>query len=86
MAMLINPRFWSLVDQLADQHTLIIDRPKGSAHPRYPDHIYPLDYGYLEGTTAGDGDGIDVWVGSLADKRVQGANLHDRLFEAGYGD
>ncbi|MGA1195928.1 MAG: inorganic pyrophosphatase, partial [Candidatus Latescibacterota bacterium] len=27
--------------------------------------IYPLDYGYLENTTGGDGDGIDIWLGSL---------------------
>ena len=44
---------------------VIIDRPKGSAHPRYPEVIYPLDYGYLENTTADDGGGIDIWLGSL---------------------
>ena len=49
-----------------------IDRPKGSTHPRYPDLIYPLDYGYLEGTRSGDGAGIDVWIGSLPTKRVTG--------------
>ena len=27
--------------------------------------MYPLDYGYLENTTASDGDGIDVWIGSI---------------------
>ncbi|MDY4140658.1 MAG: inorganic pyrophosphatase [Eubacteriales bacterium] len=43
---------------------VVIDRPKGTAHPRYPDMIYPLDYGYLQDTTAMDGGGIDVWVGS----------------------
>ena len=37
----------------------------GSAHPRYPETIYPLDYGYLENTTASDGGGIDLWLGSL---------------------
>lgn len=26
--------------------------------------IYPLDYGYLEGTDGGDGEGIDVWLGT----------------------
>ncbi len=44
---------------------MVIDRPKGSQHPHVPDKIYPLDYGYLEGTTAADRDGIDVWIGSL---------------------
>jgi inorganic pyrophosphatase len=35
--------------------------------------VYPLDYGYLEGTTAGDGMGIDIWVGSLPGREVTGA-------------
>lgn len=25
---------------------------------------YPIDYGYLEGTDGGDGDGVDIFVGS----------------------
>jgi len=57
--------FWQALDTLVSQSEIIIDRPKGSAHPRYPDFIYPLDYGYLQGTTAADGGGIDVWVGSV---------------------
>jgi inorganic pyrophosphatase len=32
--------------------------------------IYPHDYGYLENTQSGDGDGIDVWLGSLPEKTV----------------
>jgi inorganic pyrophosphatase len=32
--------------------------------------IYPLDYGYLEGTTSADGGAIDIWVGSAQEKRV----------------
>ena len=46
-------------------NSIIIDRPKGTSHPRYKDMIYPLDYGYLENTTSSDGGGIDVWLGSL---------------------
>ena len=56
--------FWQALDTLLSQSALIIDRPAGSAHPRYPDMIYPLDYGYLAGTTSMDGGGIDVWRGS----------------------
>ena len=62
--------FWRRLDELVERCNLIIDRPKGSAHPRYPDFIYPLDYGYFEGTRSGDGGGIDVWVGSLSERRV----------------
>ncbi|MDR0293209.1 MAG: inorganic pyrophosphatase [Oscillospiraceae bacterium] len=56
--------FWQALDTLAAESEIIIDRPKGSAHPRYPKFIYPLDYGYLKGTAAMDGGGIDVWRGS----------------------
>jgi inorganic pyrophosphatase len=58
--------FWHALTTLIATHAVIIDRPRGSAHPRYPELIYPLDYGYLENTSAGDGDGIDVWLGSLS--------------------
>ena len=63
-------QFWLALDQLVSQHKIIIDRPKGSTHPRIPDIVYPVSYGYLEGTSAMDGDGIDVWRGSQADKTV----------------
>jgi len=64
--------FWQEIAQLAKTNSILIDRPKDSAHPRYPEFIYPLDYGYLENTTAGDGDGIDVWLGSLNSKMLTG--------------
>lgn len=64
--------FWLALDQLVGACELVMDRPKGSAHPRYPAYHYPLDYGYLAGTRSGDGDGIDVWVGSQPGRRVSG--------------
>lgn len=64
--------FWQTFAALIETNQIIVDRPKGSAHPRYPDLIYPLDYGYLENTSAGDGDGIDVWLGSTATKTLTG--------------
>lgn len=39
-----------------------IDRPLGSAHPRNPDMIYPINYGYVEGVFAGDGAEQDVYI------------------------
>jgi inorganic pyrophosphatase len=58
--------FWSRLDELLAAHELVLDRPRGTPHPRYPDLVFPLDYGYLAGTSGGDGDGIDVWRGSAA--------------------
>lgn len=62
--------FWLLLDKLAKESEIIIDRPKGSRHPRYPDFIYKVDYGYLNGTSSQDGDGIDIWVGSNTEKKI----------------
>jgi inorganic pyrophosphatase len=59
-----DPDFWTMLERLVADHSLVIDRPKGTHHPRYQDIIYPLDYGYLEGTTTVDEGGIDVWVGN----------------------
>jgi inorganic pyrophosphatase len=64
--------FWTTLQRLVAEHRLVIDRPRGSVHPRFPDFKYPLDYGYLEGTSAADGGGIDVWVGSLPDRPLVG--------------
>lgn len=70
--MVISPKFWRSIDQLIADHKLVIDRPKQSKHPRYPEAIYPLDYGFLEGTTSGDGHGIDVWIGSDSKQHATG--------------
>ena len=64
--------FWETLQSMVNGCTIHIDRPRHSAHPRYPEYIYPHDYGYLEGTTSGDGDGIDCWIGSLGTHDVTG--------------
>ena len=65
-----NKDFWEALDILLHSSEIIIDRPKGSAHPRFPHIIYEVDYGYLKNTSSADGSGIDVWLGSLADSRI----------------
>ena len=47
---------------LGRQVTGTIDRPLGSAHPRHPDMIYPINYGYVDGLIGGDGEEQDVYV------------------------
>lgn len=68
--MLANSGFWSDVQRMASLYQVVIDRPRGTAHPRYPQFIYPLDYGYLTGTIAQDGGGVDVWRGSRPEPAV----------------
>jgi len=64
-----NEDFWKALDELVNSSEIVIDRPKGSAHPKFPDFIYRVDYGYLKYTTSMDSAGIDVWVGS-GDKKI----------------
>ena len=64
-----NVDFWKELDELVNSSEIVIDRPRGSAHPRFPNFIYKVDYGYLKNTASMDGAGIDVWVGS-GDKKI----------------
>ena len=64
-----NEDFWKELDELVCNSEIVIDRPRGSAHPRFPNFIYRVDYGYLKNTASMDGAGIDVWVGS-GDKKI----------------
>ncbi|MEH1793146.1 hypothetical protein [Nostoc sp.] len=62
--------FWFKLDRLVAASNLKIERPKGTSHPRYPSFVYQLDYGYLQDTQSGDGNNIDVWIGSLLNQTV----------------
>lgn len=39
-----------------------IDRPLGTGHPNHPDMVYPVNYGYVEGVIAPDGEEQDAYV------------------------
>ena len=42
-----------------------VDRPAGSTHPEHPGIVYPLNYGFVAGTVAGDGEPVDAYVVGL---------------------
>ena len=65
--------FWEYLQQLVETNQIMIDHPKGSSHHRFPGVTYPVDYGFLDGTTTIDSGGVDIWVGSLGEKKVIGA-------------
>ena len=71
----MDARLWAHLDTLVSSSEVVIDRPAGSTHPRFPDFAYPYDYGYLAGTSGGDGSGIDVWIGSVAGQPLVGVVL-----------
>ena len=39
-----------------------VDRPLGSYHPEYKDMYYPINYGYIEGVMAPDGEEQDAYI------------------------
>jgi inorganic pyrophosphatase len=56
---------WVRWETAIREHGIVIERPRGSRHPRYPDSVYPLDYGYVPHTIGGDGAEVDVFVGMV---------------------
>ena len=65
-----NEDFWTLIEKLVQESEIVVDRPKGAVHPKYPDFVYKVDYGYLKNTSSMDGAGIDVWVGTEVNRSV----------------
>ena len=42
--------------------TVTVDRPLGSYHPEHHDMYYPVNYGYIEGIMAPDGEEQDAYI------------------------
>ena len=63
-----NQRFVLHADKSADNViigttvTVTVDRPLGSYHPEYKDMYYPINYGYIEGIMAPDGEEQDAYI------------------------
>ncbi len=47
--------------------TVIVDRPMGTRHPSHPDILYPVNYGYVPGIMAGDGEEQDAYILGLSE-------------------
>ena len=41
---------------------VIVDRPLGTYHPKHKDIYYPVNYGYIKGVMAGDGEEQDAYI------------------------
>ena len=53
----------SMTDRfLGRRLTIVVDRPAGSAHPEHPDVRYPINYGYVPGILAPDGEEMDAYI------------------------
>lgn len=47
-----------------------IDRPVGTRHPKHEGLVYPINYGFVEGLFAGDGEEQDVYVLGIENKPI----------------
>ena len=47
---------------LGEKVTVVVDRPMGSYHPKHKDMYYPINYGYIEGIIAPDGEEQDAYI------------------------
>jgi inorganic pyrophosphatase len=47
---------------IGDIVKVTVDRPLGSYHPKHKDLYYPINYGYIEGIIAPDGEEQDAYV------------------------
>lgn len=54
-----RPSLQHLLGQIV---TVIVDRPKGSRHPKHPQTVYPIHYGYIPNLTGGDGAPQDAYL------------------------
>lgn len=55
---------------IGDTVTVTVDRPLGSYHPEHRDMYYPVNYGYVEGIMALDGEEQDAYILGV-DKAVE---------------
>ena len=42
--------------------TVTVDRPLGTCHPNHPDILYPVNYGFIPGIMAPDGEEQDAYI------------------------
>lgn len=47
---------------IGDIVTVTVDRLLGTYHPKHKDMYYPINYGYIEGITAADGEEQDAYI------------------------
>ena len=47
---------------IGDIVTVTVDRPLGSCHPKHKDIKYPVNYGYIRGIIAPDGEEQDAYI------------------------
>lgn len=56
-----------------------IDRPIGTPHPKHPEIIYPINYGYIPNVYGGDGEELDVYVLGINERIEEGGSVTAKI-------
>ena len=56
-----------------------IDRPIGTPHPKHPEIIYPINYGYIPNVFGGDGEELDVYILGIDEKIGEGDRVTAKI-------
>lgn len=68
---------WDALDALINRHGFTVERPKFSAHPHFPEVVYPIDYGYINDVPGEDGELLDAFFGTADTGLVAVARTRD---------
>ena len=62
--------FWSQLDVLVKESSIIIDIPKGTINNSFPNGPSSFNYGHLENTSSMDNEDIDIYIGSDSNRII----------------
>lgn len=55
---------WETWEHIIETQGVTTERARRSIHPTLPEIIYPIDYGYVNGTVGPDGVEVDIFIGT----------------------
>lgn len=61
-------------EEIGKQYHIKMDRPIGTPHPKHPEIMYPINYGFIPGLIGGDGEEQDVYLLDV-DQPIQEAEV-----------
>ena len=65
---------------IGDIVKITVDRPLGSRHPKHKNIIYPINYGYIEGIIAPDGEEQDAYILGVRRRDCKKDSVYGAIF------
>jgi inorganic pyrophosphatase len=69
---------WEQWEALIRLKGITIERAAGTTHPKYADIVYPIDYGFVNGTDSADGEEMDLFKGTADNGLIAAIFTEDR--------